>query len=120
MRDIFISSDDAASLIKDGDTVGLVGGGGGLVEASTLHEAVENRFLSTGYPRNITCLHSLGIGDRKERGMNRFAHEGLVSRVIGGHWVWSPRMQQMAKNHFSCILCNINESTRSHSISPKH
>ena len=99
MRDIFISSDDAASLIKDGDTVGLVGGGGGLVEASTLHEAVENRFLSTGYPRNITCLHSLGIGDRKERGMNRFAHEGLVSRVIGGHWVWSPRMQQMAKNN---------------------
>jgi propionate CoA-transferase len=29
--------------------------------------------------------------------MNRFAHEGLVRKVIGGHWVWSPRMQELAK-----------------------
>ena len=28
--------------------------------------------------------------------MNRFAHRGMVRKVIGGHWVWSPRMQQMA------------------------
>ena len=31
--------------------------------------------------------------------MNRFAHVGMTSRVIGGHWVWSPRMQQMARNN---------------------
>ena len=44
-------------------------------------------------------IHSLGIGDRKARGMNRFAHEGMVKRVIGGHWVWSPRMQQLAREN---------------------
>ncbi len=31
--------------------------------------------------------------------MNRFAHEGLVRKVIGGHWVWSPRMQQLARDN---------------------
>jgi acyl CoA:acetate/3-ketoacid CoA transferase len=94
----FMSADEAAALIRDGDTVGLIGGGGGLVEASLLHAAVEKRFLATGHPRNLFCLHALGIGDRKERGMNRFAHEGMVRRVVGGHWVWSPLMQQLARD----------------------
>ena len=95
----FLSADDAVALIGDESVVGLVGGGGGLVEASLLHEAVERRFLKTGHPRNLTCIHALGIGDRQERGMNRFAHKGMTSKVIGGHWVWSPRMQQMARDN---------------------
>ena len=93
----FMSAEQAASLIKDGETVALIGGGGGLVEATCLHAAIEKRFLETRRPRDLTVIHSLGIGDRKSRGMNRFAHEGMVKRVIGGHWVWSPRMQQLAK-----------------------
>lgn len=92
----FISPEAAAALVSDGDTVALIGGGGGLVEATCLHAAIEKRFLETQGPRNLTVIHSLGIGDRNERGMNRFAHEGMVKRVIGGHWVWSPRMQQLA------------------------
>jgi acyl CoA:acetate/3-ketoacid CoA transferase len=94
----FVSAQAAADLVRDGDTVGLIGGGGGLVEASLLHESVEARFLQTGQPRSLTVIHALGIGDRDKRGMNRFAHEGLVKRVIGGHWVWSPRMQQLARD----------------------
>jgi acyl CoA:acetate/3-ketoacid CoA transferase len=96
--DKFTSADAAVAMIGDGDTVALIGGGGGLVEASCLHEAVERRFLATGHPRNLTVIHALGIGDRKGRGMSRFAHEGLVKRVIGGHWVWSPRMQELARD----------------------
>ena len=95
----FLSADAAVAMIEDDAVVGLVGGGGGLVEASTLHEAVERRFLKTGHPRNLTCIHALGIGDRQSRGMNRFAHTGMTSRVIGGHWIWSPRMQQMARDN---------------------
>ena len=91
-----MTADEAIALIRDGDTVGLVGGGGGLCEATTLHQAVERRWLAEGHPRGITALHALGIGDRDKRGMNCFAYEGLVKRVIGGHWVWSPRMQQLA------------------------
>ncbi|MCC7046693.1 MAG: acyl CoA:acetate/3-ketoacid CoA transferase, partial [Alphaproteobacteria bacterium] len=94
----FMSAADAVALIRDGDTVGLIGGGGGLVEASCLFAAVEKRFLSTGQPRDLSVIHALGIGDRKTRGMNCFAHEGMVRRVIGGHWVWSPRMQALARD----------------------
>ena len=93
-----MSADDAISLIKDGDTVGLIGGGGGLCEATVLHQAVERRFFEAGAPKDLTCVHALGIGDRDRRGMNCFAHAGLVKRVIGGHWVWSPRMQAMARD----------------------
>jgi acyl CoA:acetate/3-ketoacid CoA transferase len=93
-----MGAEDAVAMIGDGATVGLIGGGGGLVEASCLFRAVEARFLETGRPRDLTVIHSLGIGDRKTRGMNCFAHEGMVRRVIGGHWVWSPRMQEMARD----------------------
>lgn len=92
----FISADEAVALIPDGATLGLIGGGGGLCEATLLHERCEARFMGTGHPKNLTVIHSLGIGDRDKTGMNRFAHEGMVRRVIGGHWVWSPSMQKMA------------------------
>jgi len=94
----FMSAAQAALLINDGDTVGLMGGGGGLMEATHLFEAVQNRFLSTQHPKQLTMIHALGIGDKKTKGMNCFAHAGMVKRVIGGHWVWSPAMQQLALN----------------------
>ena len=99
MEDKFISADQVGQLLKDGDTVGLIGGGGGLVEATLLHHEVEKHFLATGEPNDLTVIHALGIGDRDKRGVNRFAHEGLVKRVIGGHWVWSPRMQELARDN---------------------
>ncbi len=93
----FMTAAQAAELIRDGDTVGLMGGGGGLMEATCLFEAVQSRFLATQCPRNLTLIHALGIGDKKTKGMNCFPHAGLVKRVIGGHWVWSPAMQRLAE-----------------------
>ncbi len=98
MKSKFTDIGEVTALIPDGATVGLIGGGGGLVEASLLHAAVEKRFLDEGHPRELTVVHALGIGDRGERGVNRFAHPGMTRRVIGGHWVWSPRMQEMARS----------------------
>ena len=86
----------AAAMIEDGATVLLCGSGGGLIEADHVYAAIERRFLQTGHPRDLTIVHALGIGDGRERGLNRFAHEGMVKRVIGGHWSWSPRMQALA------------------------
>jgi len=94
----FMSAAQAAELIRDGDTIGLMGGGGGLMEATHMFEAIQARFLSTQSPRNLSVMHALGIGDKKTKGMNCFAHEGMVKRVMGGHWVWSPAMQQLALN----------------------
>lgn len=94
----FMSAAQAAELIRDGDTIGLMGGGGGLMEATHMFEAIQARFLSTQSPRKLSVMHALGIGDKKTKGMNCFAHEGMVKRVMGGHWVWSPAMQQLALN----------------------
>ncbi len=93
----FMSADDAIAMIHDGDTVAIIGGGGGLEEAAELFAAVERRFQMTSGPRNLSLVHSLGVGDRKTRGVSCFAHEGLVRKVTGGHWVWSPRMQELAR-----------------------
>lgn len=90
-------ADAVAAGIADDAAVALSGNGGGMGEADALYAAVERRFLRTGHPRGLTLIHALGIGDGRERGVNRFAHEGLVARVIGGHWTWSPRMQALAE-----------------------
>lgn len=95
----FMTANEAVARIPDGATLGLIGGGGGLCEAMLLHEACEARFLDTGHPAGLTVVHSLGIGDRDKTGMNRFAHEGMIRRVIGGHWVWSPKMQKLAADN---------------------
>lgn len=94
----FRTAEEAVAMIRDGATVALIGGGGGLMEPSCVFRAVSRRFLETGYPRDLTVVHALGIGDKKTEGMNHFAHEGLVRRVIGGHWVWSPKMQELARD----------------------
>ena len=87
---------DAIKLIGDGATVALTGSGGGILEPDTVLTAIEHRFLNEGKPRGLTVIHAFGIGDRDHRGTNVFAHPGLTSRVIGGHWTWSPRMMRLA------------------------
>ena len=94
-----ISALDAANLICDGDVLAIVGSGGGILESNKILRAIEDRFIATGSPRALTVIHALGIGDGKELGLNHLAHEGLVKRVIGGHWSWSPRMQDLAKKN---------------------
>ena len=39
----FMAVEDAVELIRDGDTVGLIGGGGGLFEATCLFTAIKKR-----------------------------------------------------------------------------
>lgn len=92
----FASAQQVAESVADGATLAIVGAGGGLLEPDALLAAIERRFLATGHPRHLTLLHSQGLGDGHEKGLNRLAHEGLVRRVIGAHWAWSPRMQALA------------------------
>lgn len=89
--------DDAVADIQDAATIAITGSGGGLLDADALFSAIERRFLATGHPRNLTIVHALGLGDGKGSGLGRFAHAGLVRRVIGGHWVWSKEMQRLAE-----------------------
>jgi propionate CoA-transferase len=89
------SAEDAAALIPDGATVALTGSGGGILETDALFRAVRERFDAEGSPRGLTLVHALGIGLPSGRGLELWADPGLVSRVIGGHWSWSPTMQRL-------------------------
>ena len=90
------SADSAIRLIKDSDTICISGSGGGLLEPDYILQALEKRYLTTGYPKELTIVHCAGIGDAQKRGLNRLTHPGMVRRVIGGHWGWSPKMGEKA------------------------
>ncbi|MGS0684487.1 acyl CoA:acetate/3-ketoacid CoA transferase [Nakamurella sp. GG22] len=92
----FVDAEEAARSISDGAVIALTGSGGGILEADHIFAAVERRFLAEGHPRDLTIIHGLGIGDGPTTGLSRFAHEGMVKRVIGGHWSWSQPMQKLA------------------------
>lgn len=94
MRNKVTTAADAISLIRDGDTVcssGFVGVG----VPNELLLALEKRFVDTDAPRSLTWLHAAGVGDGKDRGLNLLAHEGLLKRIVGGHFGLAPKIVQM-------------------------
>jgi len=96
-RTQFMSAADAAMRVKTGDTVAVCGNGAGMISAEAIFAAIEKRFLETGEPSNLTLVHSLGLGDRDSLGTNRFAHEGMVRKVIAAHFTWSAKMQELIR-----------------------
>ncbi|ULX54683.1 acyl CoA:acetate/3-ketoacid CoA transferase [Cupriavidus taiwanensis] len=90
-----ITAREAAALVQDGWTVasaGFVGAG----HAEAVTEALEQRFLQRGLPRDLTLVYSAGQGDRGARGVNHFGNAGMTATVVGGHWRSATRLATLA------------------------
>lgn len=77
-----VSFEKAVSYISDESTVVVSGIENIMLPDRTL-KALEDRFLTTGHPCNMTELHTTIYGMGEGIGLERFAHEGMVRRVIG-------------------------------------
>ncbi|WP_123054105.1 acyl CoA:acetate/3-ketoacid CoA transferase [Clostridium sp. JN-1] len=95
MKSKLVSKSQAINLIKDGDTV-AVGGFCGCAHPEELTAEIESIYLKTKTPKNLTLVYAAGQGDSNSRGLNHFGHEGLVKKVVGGHWGLTPKLQKLA------------------------
>ena len=87
----FVSAVEAAARIRDEATV-VLSGNTYRLEAESVLEALEARFLADGHPRRLQVIYPImseraraGSGGQGT-GVNRLARLGLMRRVIGGSY----------------------------------
>lgn len=91
-----ISAAEAASQIFDGATIATSGFGlTGL--AQTLIKAIVTRHRLEKSPKELTVIHA--AGQSEGTGVDTLAAEnGILKRIIGGHWGVTPNVREAAGN----------------------
>ena len=93
---VFTSADEAVKLIKTGDTV-AISGFAGMGHPEEISQAIERRFLETGKPRDLTITFgaSQNPDGKSNRGLNRWAKEGFLKRIVCGHQGRQPDLMRL-------------------------
>ncbi len=81
----YLNPRQAAELINDDATLACSSFIVNVMPEAVLR-AIGKRFEETGHPANLTVIHASGVGGGENRGLNYMAQEGLLKRVIAGHW----------------------------------
>ncbi len=97
VREKTVTAAEAVRLIRDGDAV-VVGGFVGACFPEELVLALEERFLESAAPRDLTLIFPVAGGDFQGRGLDHLVHPGLLRRGIGGHWSATPALRELAVN----------------------
>lgn len=90
-----ITLEEAAELVKDNQTVSTEG----FLRAQfpeQLALALKERYLKTGSPKNLTYFYAAGQGFGTGHGADILGQEGLVKRVVAGHWNLAPSLGKLA------------------------
>lgn len=88
----FINAKRAAELIEDHTTIAIDGFIGFCLADDILGE-IEERFKKEGHPRELSVVNVAGLGgDGKDRGINHFAHKGLMRRFLCSNLSLAPKL----------------------------
>lgn len=92
-----ISAKVASQLIKDNDTVALNGFAYGFGFAEGLAKELGKRYEEEQQPQNLTLLFGSGCGDngKSDFGLDHFAKDGMVKRIVGGHMGLAKKLSNM-------------------------
>ncbi|HIU25692.1 MAG TPA: hypothetical protein IAC50_04290 [Candidatus Copromorpha excrementigallinarum] len=101
----FIYAKEAAGIIKDGSTV-AIDAFISFCLADDIMGEIEERFIREGHPRSLNVVNVAGIGgDGEGRGINHFAHRGLMSRFLCSNLSLANRIYPLVMdNAFACFM----------------
>ena len=110
-----MTSDEAISLIRDGDCV-CVNSFVGIENPVELHEALGRRYEKTHSPKHLTVISSAGFGVFDEnRAAEGYIRAGAVDRLICGHFGSMPSTKKIIlENRFEAY--NLPLGCISHAI----
>ena len=94
----FVTAAEAVQQIKDGSMLATSGFVGGLLAEAVLKE-IQASFKANGTPKDLSIVYAAGQGDSGERGLNHLGDEGMLKRIIGGHFNLTPRLGELVNNN---------------------
>ena len=93
-----LTAREAANLLQNGDNfmaAGFVSSG----IPEHIYKAIEERFLETGEPRDLSFYFVSSQGDKEGHGAEHLAHEGLLKRTVGAHYAKMPALYKMVNDN---------------------